>query len=509
MKFLPIKLPPGLEREGTPYDSVNRWWNMSLMRWVSGTARPIGGWVRKTATPLGEAVRRFFSWRKNDNSLGTLVGTETKLWVDFNGTWNDITPSGIVPPVSSILGGYGSGAYGALAYGTPRPAGTSEVFAPGYAWWSFSNWGQDVLLLSSKDNRLFHYISSTPLVDPVLMTEPPLSNAVCVTDERHVMLAAPVIGGTYYPHRICWASSESLTDWDFASVTNTAGYLDLTCTSPLISLVKVREGILAFTYTEVFLVRYVALPYIYGASRLTEMPMFHPYSIATFGPGNAMWFSPRAFQQYANGSVQPVPCPIFHDIKEDFSLDWGPMRVHASSNGNFPEVWLFWPSLNANECNRYAIVNFNENWWAWGYLERTAMHPAGALKRPIAGTVDGTIYEHENGWTDAGLPILDKRFLETGALGLGDGAKVVNVKRALLSTSDNVNDIPRARKLQFYGRYTPDGSERVFGPYMPRVDGYTDTRVNAREARVRLIGNVDDLFDVGLLRLDVSAGGGR
>ena len=53
------------------------------------------------------------------------------------------------------------------------------------------------------------------------------------------------------------------------------------------------------------------------------------------------------------------------------------------------------------------------------------------------------------------------------------------------------------------------GAERVFGPYLPRLDGYTDTRVNAREARIRYVGNIDGIFEIGQLRLDVSAAGAR
>ena len=79
MPLIPILLPPGLERNGTPYDTVKNWWDMNLMRWVSGSARPIGGWVRRTGTPLDSAVRRFHSWQTNDASRRTLAGTDHKL----------------------------------------------------------------------------------------------------------------------------------------------------------------------------------------------------------------------------------------------------------------------------------------------------------------------------------------------------------------------------------------------------------------------------------------------
>ena len=509
MALLPIQIPPGLERNGTPYDSPRAWWDCNLFRWVSGSARPVGGWVRKTETPLDSAVRRIHTWRDNADQPATMVGTDAKLYVDFGNEWLDITPPGIVPPINTILGGYGAGPYGMDFYGTPRAAGVSDAFAPQYALWTMANWGEDVLVVSSEDGRVFHYVQATPDTVPVVMAEPPVCNAVGVTDERHVMVVGPTMGGTYFPHRIAWSSRESLTDWDFANPANSAGYLDLKCTSPLIFIMNVREGMLVFSSTEVFFVRYVSLPYVYGADLLSSMQIMHPYSIAAYDNGKAFWPSNRGIQNYASGQVQTIPCPVFNDIRADFSFEWGMMRTHSSANGNYPEVWMFWPSLNASECDRYVIWNHVEQWWAWGYLARSAMVSGGALPRPLAGTTEGQIYEHEKGWTDAGLPILGQRWLETGALGIGGGERLVDVSQAMLSTQDRFHDTPQSVKLQFFGRYTPDGAERVFGPYTPRLDGYTDTRVNAREVRIRYIGNIDALFDVGLLRLDVAPGGAR
>jgi len=506
MALLPIQLPPGLERNGSPYESTRAWWDMNLMRWQSGSARPIGGWVRKTQTPLAGAPRRIHTWRDNSDQPATLVGTESKLYVDFGNTWLDITPPGLVPPVNTILGGYGSGPYGMDDYGTPRAEGVSDAFAPQYALWSFANWGEDVLFVSSEDNRVFHYVQATPDTVPVVQTGPPTCNAVGVTDERHVMVVGPTMSGTYYPHRIAWSSRESLTDWDFANPANSAGYLDLQCSSPLNFLVNVKEGMLAFTSTEVFLVRYQSLPYVYGAEKLLEWPVMHPYTIARFSEGKAMWLSPRGIQLYSGGSVQPLPCPVFNDVRIDFNLNWFMVRSHAASNGQFPEVWMFWPSASSSgECDRVLIYNYVENWWGWSYLARSAMVSNGPTRRPLAGTTQGHIYEHENGWTDAGLPLLDQRWLETGALGIGGGERLVDVSQAMLATNGRKQSV----KIQFFGRYTPDGDERTFGPYTPRLDGYTDTRVNAREARIRYIGNIDALFEVGLLRLEVGAGSAR
>jgi hypothetical protein len=100
---------------------------------------------------------------------------------------------------------------------------------------------------------------------------------------------------------------------------------------------------------------------------------------------------------------------------------------------------------------------------------------------------------------------MDQRWLETGALGIGGGERMVDVRQALLATHQRAQSV----LLQFFGQYAPDGRERIFGPYTPRIDGYTDTRVNCREARVRFVGNIDALFEIGQLRVDVRQGGGR
>ena len=158
MSFMPIQLPPGLERNGTPYDTPRRFWDMNLMRWVSGSARPIGGWVRKTAAPLDEPVRRFHAWRNNDDTLGTMAATETKLYLDFGGAGSTSRRPASCRR-SSPCGGYGSGPVRLrdLWHATPGRC-IASIFAPTYALWSFANWGEDVLLLSTEDNRLFHYI---------------------------------------------------------------------------------------------------------------------------------------------------------------------------------------------------------------------------------------------------------------------------------------------------------------------------------------------------------------
>ena len=502
MALVPVQLPAGIERNNTPYDTPNRWWDMNLVRWQSGNIKPIGGWTRLTGSVLDSAIRKIFVYRDNANDREVLVGTNAKLYTDQGG-YTDITPTGFVPLSSiGVNGGYGTFAYGKYGYGNARPS-PDPLFAP-YAYWTFANWGQDVVLTANSDGRLFYYVSSTPNTAPTIISGAPTGvNGVVVTDERHVMAIG---GGTgaLTARTVSWSSSEDYTDWNFSSTTNTAGYQQLSSRTPLLKAVKVKEGVLIFSTTDVFLCQYVGLPFIYGFQHISDTSMMHPDSIATFN-GKAVWLSRYGFQLYNGGFVQPLDCPILNDILTGMDPVYGPARLHASHHGVFPEVWFFYPSTGSTECDRYAVWNYAENWWGWGALPRSAMAPADVYKFPYMGGSDGNMYQHEDGWLAAGASRVGSIYVESGALGLDNGDQFVEVRQVVPATGIGTSQLG----ISFYTRNTPEGAERTFGPYSMRSDGYTDTRVSGREARVRFQALTDGDWGLGKVRLDVASGGGR
>jgi hypothetical protein len=503
MPMVPVQLPPGLERNNTPYDSPDRWWDCNLIRWQSGSIEPIKGNDRLTASPLNGAVRKIHVYRDNSNSRYALVGTANKLYVD-TGSYVDITPASFTP-LSSIgtNGGFGTFEYSKYAFGTARPA-PSPAFSP-MAYWTFSNWGEDIILTANSDGRLFYYTTSTSSTAPALVSTAPTGvTASIVTDERHVMAFGYGSGTGASARTVAWSSREDYTDWNFASTTNTAGYQALNTRTPLLKGVKVKEGVLIFSLSDIFLAQYVGTPYVYGFNRIADTEMFHPDGIATFD-GKAVWLSRLGFQIYSGGFVQPLPCPILNDIMAEFDPTYGPTRIHASHNGVYPEIWFFYPTTGNSECNRYVIWNYAENWWAWGFMPRSAMSPAEVWKYPYMGASDGNMYQHEVGYTDAGSTRVGQVFAESAALGIGNGDGFIEVKQVLPATNNGTSNL----SINFYGRNTPEGAERVFGPYTPRADGYVDTRVNAREVRIRYNATKDADFAIGKTRFDVSQGEGR
>lgn len=585
MSFKTLQIPPGIERNGTPYETPNRWWDMSQVRWISGTLQPIGGWQRQTLDPLDSPPRAFHVWRDNGTARAILAGSDEKIYVDNSGEFQDITPDSYMGPGAvQPVGGYGTGPYGSEEYGTARST-PSPIYSP-YGILSFGQWGQDVIICSNTDGRLLYYKQDAPLAAPVaigpsyspadtaeftasistttmtvsavasgaiqigdkitgvgvstgtvvtafgtglggtgtytvsisqtvgsitmeafnqITTGAPVSNtAVIVTPERHVM----AIGASGNQKMIAWSSREDQTDWNFSSVTNTAGFLQLSSRTPLLYAVPVAEGTLVFSYTDVFLIRYVGQPSIYGGtSPISDTALFNPQSVAVFG-GRAVWPSRQGFQLYTGGSVQPLPCPIMADLMEgEYAMDplWGPFRIHGCHNAKYPEIWWFYPSVGNTECNRYIGWNYVENVWFWGELARSAMSPADAFQYPLMGGTDGHIYSHENGVLANGASRVGQIWSETGALSLGAGDNVIHIDQLQIATGKGFGNL----HVTFHGVYAPEGQEYIEGPHVPSDDGCTYCRLEYRDVRIKFTNAQDGNFSIGTIRMNVIPGGQR
>ena len=500
MPMLPVQLPPGVVRGATPYETPGRWWDTNLVRWRGGVLEPVGGWQRSSAQPMSGAVRNIFVWRDNLNFERMLLGQDDKLVAQADGVFTDVSPTSFVPLTATGAYGFGVNDYNEEDYGDAR-ATPSVALSDNVGMWTMDNWGEDVLAVASTDGRLLHYSVASPTTDATVVSGAPIDNrAVLVTPERHVQM----IGVGNNPRRFGWSSREDYEDWDFTSTTNTAGYLDLDATTPLRAMVKVRDGTLVLSESECYLSRYVGLPFIYNAERIGEVRLMSPFSYATF-EGRCVILGQTGFKLYDGGSIQHLECPLIDYILADMDPEAGKIRTYGAWNGVFPELWFWYPSVGQNECDKYVIYNYAEGWWAIGSLSRTAMTPAAARQYPFMAGVDNYLYQHEFGWTNAGASRVGSVYAETGALGIGQGDRTIEVRQLLPGNGAGFGSM----QFRFYGQQTPEGSERNFGPYTVRSNGYADTRVNGREVRMRVEATQDTDWSIGKIRLDVAAGTGR
>lgn len=388
-------------------------------------------------------------------------------------------------------------------YGRQRSTNPPQFRKPDF--WSFASFGQDLLAVASSDGRLFHFAptSGTPAVMDVPTNAPISNTAVLVSAER----ACVLLGAGGNKRRVQWSDFENYNSWT-ATSTNQTGYIDLEATSPIVNGIRVKEGILILCQHEAFLMRYVGAPYYYGVERLGATTFSAPNALAV-GGNMAIWFGDESFWVYDGSAVRPLPCPFFNDLKIDFDPLYGNYRACMHENGMFPEFWLDYPDVNQTdgENNHYCIWNYAENWWARGSRNVTAAVGAQTARYPIGAKKDNYLYQFEDGWTEAGLTRVGTVWAETSVLSFGAGMKVVDILQAMLPIDPEYGS--QNYDMRIKTSFTGDQAETTFGPYLPRSDGYTDTRASGRNIRIRFEATNDNYWSIGPVRLDVAASGGE
>ena len=389
-------------------------------------------------------------------------------------------------------------------YGRQRSATSAAIGVPNF--WSFAAFGQDLLGVCSSDGRLLHMTTATGAAAQMdVPSNAPISNtAVVVTAERSAML----LGAGGNKRRVAWSDFENYNGWTFNVSTGQAGYIDLEATSPIVNGIRVKEGILVLTQHEAFLVRYVGAPFFYGVEKLGTTAFSAPNCLAA-GGNAAVWFGDESFWIFDGSAVRPLLCPFYNDLATDFNTSSGNYRAHMHENGHFPEFWLEYPSdeNTTGECDKYVIYNYAEQWWARGNRARTAAIGAQTAGYPLASGIDNIIYQHETGWTNNGATRVGTVWAETSLLDFGSQGKIVDVNQAMVPIDTEYGS--NAYSISFFSRFAGDQAEVTYGPYTPRSNGYTDTRAQGRDLRLRVSATSDAYWSVGPVRLDVVAAGGE
>jgi hypothetical protein len=92
MTLKKLTFKAGVNQENTRYTNENGWWETQWVRFRQGTPEKIGGFARISAATFIGVCRSLWNWASiyGANLLG--VGTNSKFYVEQNGTYYDITP---------------------------------------------------------------------------------------------------------------------------------------------------------------------------------------------------------------------------------------------------------------------------------------------------------------------------------------------------------------------------------------------------------------------------------
>src|SRR5215471_760628 len=476
--LVPIKIPPGMFRNGTEYESSGRWYDGNMVRWENGRMKPVGGWQNWFPGFVFTGVARGgAAWADNSGFRYMFIGTNVKLYLSSGGQFADISPSDLVGGrPDSILGlGYGAGNYGKDKYGTQR---TSSSLVTDAATWSFDTLGQVGLGVLTSDGRLLQFDPATGLL--TVAAGAPINNiAMMVTNEDYVLL----LGAGGQGRKIQWPDIGTTTSWT-VGIGSSAGSIQLNTSGRCKAGSRVGLQNLVWTDADVHNINYVGPPAIYGPVRIAEgFGLVGPNAFAVTDV--AYWLSWGGFKVF-NGIVQDLPCDVQDYIWRN--VNWTQVaKIYGEINARFNEATWHFPSVNSIENDSYVTYNYKEKVWTFGIGSALGARTTWVDRSPfpwaVAVSPSGSIYQHEIGYLADGVSRVGQIFAQSGPAEIGQGDRII-YSNLMLPDGLNTTSLSMTGRT----RFAPQGPETVIGPVplAPNAEGYVPIRLVGRQVAVRL-----------------------
>jgi len=491
--YLPLKLPPGIYRNGTEYQAAGRWYDANLVRWYENTLRPVGGWRKRSSTQITGMCRGFLNWRDNGGTRWIALGTQSKLYaMNDASVIKEISPTGLAGGIAdaTVRTGYGYSDYGTFAYGVARP---DTGAATPVTTWSMDTWGEYLIACSSTDGKLYEWQLgfATPTIAAAITNAPVGNKAVMVTADRIIF----ALGAGGNPRKVQWCDQEDNTDWT-PSTENLAGDYELATPGTLLAGKRVKGINLLFTDVDVHTAQYVGAPFVYGFEKAgSGCGLISAQSVAAIDTA-AIWMSRSGFWIY-DGYAKPLPSDVGDYVFQNINYAQA-SKVYAVHNSKFGEIWWYYPSASSTENDSYVTFNYRENHWSIGTLARTAGSDSGVFTNPLLVGADGYVYEHEVGFSYDGATV----YAESGPVQIGNGDNIMSV-RQVVPDEQTLGEAVVSFKTKFY----PTGDESSYGPYS--AANPTSVRFAGRQVNVKVTGAVLADWRIGTMRLEAVPMGKR
>lgn len=499
MPLLPLKIPAGFYKTGTDLDASGRWEDGSLVRWRDGSLRPVGGWRvnGNIASITQNAPRGMHTWQSNNGTRYVASGSYNELFaVVSGGTSYDITPSDLSDGLETAAYnvGYGYGFYGTGFYGVPRPQTGNLVEA---TTWSLDNFGEYLVACSTADGRLLEWQLGASS-DAAVISNAPTNNAgLIVTEERFIL----ALGAGGNPRKVQWCDRENNTSWTPAT-TNEAGDIELQTSGQIQTAIRTRGKTLIITDIDVHTATYIGPPYVMGFERVgTSCGIISRKAAADVDMG-VFWMGNGSFFRFDGNVASEVPCAVHDHVFADMNTSQK-SKIWAFTNGQFGEIWWFYPSSGSNEVDRYVAFDYKENHWLIGELARTTGAPRGVFEYPMLMNEDGALYDHEVGISYETSSSQQTVFAQSGPISIGSGDNIMHVTD-LIPDEKTQGGVDVTFKSRFY----PNDTEYSHGPFTPSSP--TAVRFSGRQIRMRVEGDAPySNWKVGTMRIEAKPGGRR
>lgn len=400
------------------------------------------------------------------------------------------------------VGGYGVGPFGLAAQ--PNADSLPRI-------WAINNFGE-FMVASYNGGPIYQWELNVSQRADVLSNAPDRNNWSLVTPERFLMaFGTEDLTSTFNPMLVRWSDFENSNEWQ-PTTTNLAGDLLIAEGSRIISARNSRGGILCWTDTALYSIRYTAeIDSVYVADLISTGTGLIGPNAAIDRDGLAFWISPaRYFFLYRGGTPVPLDCPLRRWFADTLAIGQE-YKVWAAFDNARTGVYWFFPSRSGLECDTYIRYDIlagaadPKAGWSRGTFDRTAWVDRGVFERPYAVSPNGNIFIQEQGLSANGAAL--SRFVEWAPIDLteqgGDGNYVMNVRRVVLDAEISSN-----AQFTLSARRWPNAPATTYGPYTVNDNVQkTDVRVQGRQVGMRIETNgTSNFVRLGAIRMDLSQG---
>ena len=336
--------------------------------------------------------------------------------------------------------GWGTGTWGRGGWGTPS---TVPYINP-QTDWIFANFNNDLIMNRRENNKGPMYIwergiLSTPGV--ALATRAVLLSSIAGAsgvpsevglilvsqNDKHLLAfgATEYAGATYNPLLIRWANQDEPENWT-PLVTNSAGFLQVSRGSRIITALPTRQEILVFTDTTLNSLQFLGTADVFGIQELSDNISVASVRAVTMASNVVYWMGIDKFYAY-NGRVETLPCTLRNHVFQNLNYEQLD-QVICGTNEGWSEVWWFYPTANSSTNDAYVVYNHLDKIWYYGSINRTAWidNPLRQYPQAVGGQY---LYNHEQGINDDTLPM--NAYIRSSDFDLGEGENYMLLRRLI------------------------------------------------------------------------------
>jgi hypothetical protein len=450
-------------------------------------------------------------------------------------------------PITIAGLGWGAGAWGRDAWGLGSTTGGINL--PQRDWW-FDNFDND-LVMNIRNGAPYWWVRGLTDDPQSALGTHAITLQEYATGEGYAASAVPIkvmqllvsqqdkhliafgavpFGSTdpddFDPMLIRWADQDTPGDWT-PTTTNTAGDLRVSRGSRIVRGLPTRQEILVWTDTNLYTLQFLGTTDVFGLQEYADNISVMSSRAMASAANITYWMGQDKFYAYT-GRVETLPCTLRNHVFNNINLNQSDQIV-CGTNEQWNEVWWFYPTADSDYNNAYVIYNHLERIWYYGTIDRTAWldtplrnYPQGAntpisINDGVVTTGSGTLYNHENGLDDAGLPI--DSYIQSSDFDLDDGDQFMLTRRILPDVSfDGSTAVAPEVTLQVRPRNFPGSTfsadpadtQRVIESSVGRYTDQVFLRARARQMALKIRSqNLGVQWQLGAPRLDARPDGRR